>query len=449
MGWWRGAAPSLPRGWGRVRTGLLLDEERGGDPVSLLEGRWWHRWAPRPGQGTGQLLSGQAHGLPAALCAQHRSQMSLKFPEIPPFLCCLLWVVVVGGFCPLPRHAATSRGGGGGDPPIPTSPSPCPVPSHLAANRWRGPVARGWLCAPAAVTPGGLGAVGATAVPGATPRTGGGLLAVLGASPAPAAPPPQGGRPARTVPCLPVPPQETKRLLSGLRPPNRLRFCLADTKGLRGAGGVCRHRGWRGPRQLPRSAACSAGVPGLGTHSPLGRGAPGRRRGRGRELPSLPRPRTNVAGAGSAELGKETPAPERTAGTPVPGTAEEAPDVPVEEQGGIPIPTASLLQVTERRQPLSSVSSLEVHFDLLDLTELTDMSDQELAEVFADSDEENAAGESPSGLHPQAMPRAGYLRSPSWTRAREQGREKKHLSDSELQPGAVDAFLAVERPQQE
>uniref|UniRef100_A0A8B9BDC5 Dysbindin domain-containing protein 1 n=1 Tax=Anser brachyrhynchus TaxID=132585 RepID=A0A8B9BDC5_9AVES len=277
---------------------------------------------------------------------------------------------------------------------------------------------------------------------------GGGLSAVLGASPAPAAPP-RGGRPARTVPCLPVPPQETKRLLSGLRPPNRLRFCLADTKGLRGAGGGCRHRGWRGPRQLPRSAACSAGVPGLGTRSPLGRGAPGRRRGRGRELPSLPRPRTNVAGAGSAELGKETPAPERTAGTPVPGTAEEAPDVPVEEQGGIPIPTASLLQVTERRQPLSSVSSLEVHFDLLDLTELTDMSDQELAEVFADSDEENAAGESPSGLHPQAMPRAGYLRSPSWTRAREQGREKKHLSDSELQPGAVDAFLAVERPQQE
>ena len=44
------------------------------------------------------------------------------------------------------------------------------------------------------------------------------------------------------------------------------------------------------------------------------------------------------------------------------------------------------LPITE---PLSSVSSLEVHFDLLDLTELTDMSDQELAEVFADSDEEN------------------------------------------------------------
>lgn len=40
-------------------------------------------------------------------------------------------------------------------------------------------------------------------------------------------------------------------------------------------------------------------------------------------------------------------------------------------------------------EPLSSVSSLEVHFDLLDLTELTDMSDQELAEVFVDSDDEN------------------------------------------------------------
>lgn len=42
------------------------------------------------------------------------------------------------------------------------------------------------------------------------------------------------------------------------------------------------------------------------------------------------------------------------------------------------------------------MSSLEVHFDLLDLTELTDMSDQELAEVFADSDED-IHNESPAG----------------------------------------------------
>ncbi|XP_064315892.1 dysbindin domain-containing protein 1 [Phalacrocorax carbo] len=147
------------------------------------------------------------------------------------------------------------------------------------------------------------------------------------------------------------------------------------------------------------------------------------------------------------ELGKEVLVPERPAGTPTHGPAQEPPGTPAEqEQGGIPIPSAGLLQVTERRQPLSSVSSLEVHFDLLDLTELTDMSDQELAEVFADSDEENAAGESPSGLQP--VPRAGYLRSPSWTRAREQGREKKHLSEPELPPGPPDAFLPAERPRE-
>ncbi|XP_074929798.1 dysbindin domain-containing protein 1 [Chelonoidis abingdonii] len=101
-------------------------------------------------------------------------------------------------------------------------------------------------------------------------------------------------------------------------------------------------------------------------------------------------------------------------------------------------------------EPLSSVSSLEVHFDLLDLTELTDVSDQELAEVFTDSEDENVASESPAGLHPHPIPRAGYLRSPSWTRAKgEQGREKKHLSDSELQAGVVNTFLAGERPQEE
>lgn len=50
------------------------------------------------------------------------------------------------------------------------------------------------------------------------------------------------------------------------------------------------------------------------------------------------------------------------------------------------------------------MSSLEVHFDLLDLTELTDMSDQELAEVFADSDEENH-NESPASKCGQANTR--------------------------------------------
>ncbi|XP_051697312.1 dysbindin domain-containing protein 1 isoform X2 [Oryctolagus cuniculus] len=119
-----------------------------------------------------------------------------------------------------------------------------------------------------------------------------------------------------------------------------------------------------------------------------------------------------------------------------------------EEEGGIPIPAPGLLQVTERRQPLSSVSSLEVHFDLLDLTELTDMSDQELAEVFADSDDENLTNDSPAGLHP--LPRAGCLRSPSWTRARaEQNREKQPLGDPERQTAIVDTFLTIERPKED
>ncbi|NXN12018.1 DBND1 protein, partial [Indicator maculatus] len=149
-----------------------------------------------------------------------------------------------------------------------------------------------------------------------------------------------------------------------------------------------------------------------------------------------------------AELGKETLVTECPVGTPTHRPAPEPPGTPAEEQGNVPIPSTGLLQVTERRQPLSSVSSLEVHFDLLDLTELTDMSDQELAEVFADSDEENATGESPSGLQAPAVPRAGYLRSPSWTRAREQNRDKKHLSDAELPPGPPDTFLPAERPRE-
>uniref|UniRef100_A0A8B9PF51 Uncharacterized protein n=1 Tax=Apteryx owenii TaxID=8824 RepID=A0A8B9PF51_APTOW len=55
-------------------------------------------------------------------------------------------------------------------------------------------------------------------------------------------------------------------------------------------------------------------------------------------------------GARLAELGKEVQAPERAAGTPAPGPAEEAPGAPAEEQGGIPIPSAGLLQVAERRR---------------------------------------------------------------------------------------------------
>lgn len=59
---------------------------------------------------------------------------------------------------------------------------------------------------------------------------------------------------------------------------------------------------------------------------------------------------TDAAGAGTAELGKEVLALERPAGTPTHGPAQETPGAPAEEQGSIPIPSAGLLQVTERRR---------------------------------------------------------------------------------------------------
>ncbi|KAL7867848.1 hypothetical protein SRHO_G00092320 [Serrasalmus rhombeus] len=118
------------------------------------------------------------------------------------------------------------------------------------------------------------------------------------------------------------------------------------------------------------------------------------------------------------------------------------------EQVGTPGHHCSQVLIAERRQPLSSVSSLEVHFDLLDLTELTDMSDQELGEVFADSDEENH-NESASNQQQPPLPRfphGGYVRSPSWTRGgkgEQQSRDRKHHSDSEN----TEPLLKIERSQ--
>ncbi|XP_049719898.1 dysbindin domain-containing protein 1 [Loxodonta africana] len=154
-------------------------------------------------------------------------------------------------------------------------------------------------------------------------------------------------------------------------------------------------------------------------------------------------------GASPRELLKEVAMPQAALGVPAHSTGGGCHTPVAEEEVGVPIPAPGLLQVTERRQPLSSVSSLEVHFDLLDLTELTDMSDQELAEVFADSDDENLANDSPAGLHP--LPRAGCLRSPSWTRAKaEQNREKPPLGDTE-RPAATTTgtFLTVDRPKKD
>ncbi|XP_027019814.1 dysbindin domain-containing protein 1 [Tachysurus fulvidraco] len=117
------------------------------------------------------------------------------------------------------------------------------------------------------------------------------------------------------------------------------------------------------------------------------------------------------------------------------------------EHVGTPGHHCSQVLTAERRQPLSSVSSLEVHFDLLDLTELTDMSDQELGEVFADSDEENH-NELPANHQPPLprFPHGGYVRSPSWTRGckgEQQPRDRKHHSDSEN----TEPLLKIERSQ--
>ncbi|XP_051025120.1 LOW QUALITY PROTEIN: dysbindin domain-containing protein 1 [Acomys russatus] len=174
----------------------------------------------------------------------------------------------------------------------------------------------------------------------------------------------------------------------------------------------------------------------------------------GRLPPPLPTPLADPIGCmespegtGRGEI-KEVKVPQAALSVPAHETGDTCHTPVAEDEVGIPIPAPGFLQVTERRQPLSSVSSLEVHFDLLDLTELTDMSDQELAEVFADSDDENLATESPAGLHP--LSRAGCLRSPSWTKTRaEQNREKQPPSDPERQGTVVDTFLTVEGPKED
>ncbi|NXM07588.1 DBND1 protein, partial [Tyrannus savana] len=156
-----------------------------------------------------------------------------------------------------------------------------------------------------------------------------------------------------------------------------------------------------------------------------------------------------VAGAGVAELSKETLAVERPAGTPTHGTAQEAPRVPPEEQGGIPIPSAGLLQVTERRrecgpvwgpclspEPMLSLTPPASPWGLCQSLRSLPVPGVSACPWF------------PAWLQPPPVPRAGYLRSPSWTRAREQGRDKKHLSDPELPPGPPDAFLPAERPRE-
>lgn len=240
MGRWQGE-PHTSLGMGTGAYGVPPGGGAGWGPVFPAAGKVVAvAGAPCHRVGPGHGAAGVGAGARAA-CRPPCLAPGPNLPEIPHSPC---WLLGAGAFCPLPHL--------GGEEVTPCPAEPVPVPSPPAANRWRGPAARGWGCPGAAVTLGGLGGC----------RGARGALGPARSQPSP---------PARTVPCLPGPassPQETKRLLSGLRPPNRLRFCLADTKGLRGAGGC------RGPRQLPRSAACSAGVLGLETHSPLSWGAP-------------------------------------------------------------------------------------------------------------------------------------------------------------------------------
>ncbi|XP_059007623.1 dysbindin domain-containing protein 1 isoform X2 [Mustela lutreola] len=164
-------------------------------------------------------------------------------------------------------------------------------------------------------------------------------------------------------------------MLGGTRAPEQLR---APPRGLLPAAAA--------PRLLPRCAA-----PGAGAESPPQlQGRPGW------VTPPPPAPLPDPAGrmeppegAGPGEIVKDVEAPQAALGTLAHGTGDSCHSPTAEEEVGIPIPAPGLLQVTERRQ---------VHFDLLDLTELTDMSDQELAEVFADSDDESLAGESPAEI---------------------------------------------------
>ncbi|GCB68638.1 hypothetical protein scyTo_0010430 [Scyliorhinus torazame] len=147
------------------------------------------------------------------------------------------------------------------------------------------------------------------------------------------------------------------------------------------------------------------------------------------------------------EFDKSKPSPKKATGQEESANSESL--IAPADEDGIPISTSGLLQVVERRQPLSSVSSLEVHFDLLDLTELTDMSDQELAEVFADSDDEDPLHDSCTELNQPLMypiiSCGTHLKSPSWTRAKsEQSRERKHPSDPDVPLEMSDHFHTVE-----
>ncbi|XP_049479137.1 dysbindin-like [Panthera uncia] len=60
------------------------------------------------------------------------------------------------------------------------------------------------------------------------------------------------------------------------------------------------------------------------------------------------------------------------------------------------------LQIAERREPMGSMSSMEVNIDMLEQMDLMDVSDQEALDVFL-----NSGSEDPAVLSPAAGPEAG------------------------------------------
>ncbi|XP_047239273.1 dystrobrevin binding protein 1b isoform X1 [Girardinichthys multiradiatus] len=98
--------------------------------------------------------------------------------------------------------------------------------------------------------------------------------------------------------------------------------------------------------------------------------------------------------------------------------AEHSQKVPGAEQGGVPTPQVKLkerqkffeeafqqdmeqylstgyLQITERREPIGSMSSMEVNVDMLEQMDLMDMSDHEALDVFLHSGGEDNSAASP------------------------------------------------------
>uniref|UniRef100_A0A3P8STH9 Dystrobrevin binding protein 1b n=1 Tax=Amphiprion percula TaxID=161767 RepID=A0A3P8STH9_AMPPE len=98
--------------------------------------------------------------------------------------------------------------------------------------------------------------------------------------------------------------------------------------------------------------------------------------------------------------------------------AEHAQRVPGAEQGGVPPPQVKLkerqkffeeafqqdmeqylstgyLQIAERREPIGSMSSMEVNVDMLEQMDLMDMSDHEALDVFLHSGGEDNSAASP------------------------------------------------------